>query len=150
MGIILSADSLCDLTAEMKEQYAVHTIPYHIVVDGKEYMDGVDITQDELFEIHRTRGTLPHTAAVNVGEYLAFFKKWIDEGYEIVHFCLGSALTSSYQNCLLAAEELGNITVIDSGNLSGGIGLQILDCREMIDAGKSRAEIEAYFKENDA
>ncbi len=145
MGIILSADSPCDLTAEMQVQNAVHTIPYHIVVNGKEYRDGVDITQDQLFEIYQETGQLPHTAAVNAGEYSCYFKPWVEAGHEVIHFCLGSALTSSYQNCLSAAEELGHITVIDSGNLSGGIGLQLLDCRAMIDAGKSREEIAAFF-----
>ena len=145
MGIILSADSLCDLTPELQEQNAVHIIPYHIMLQGKEYRDGVDLTQDQMFEIYWETGELPHTAAVNAGEYSSCFSQWIAEGHEVVHFCLGSSLTSSYRNCLLAAEELGHVSVIDSGNLSGGIGLQVLDCREMIDAGKSREEIEARF-----
>ena len=43
---------------------------------------------------------------------------------------------------------VGKVTVINSGNLCGGIGLQLLDCREMIDAGRSREEIEACFADS--
>ncbi len=148
MGIILSADSLCDLNEAMKQENQVYTIPYHIILEGQDYLDGENIFPDQLFQAYRERKALPRTAAINVGEYINYFQKWIEEGHEIVHFCLGSSLTSSYQNCLLAAETLGNIFVIDSGSLSAGIGLQILDCRQMIDAGKSAAEIYAYFQKN--
>lgn len=150
MGIILSSDSLCDLTEEIKKENQIHTISYHIILDEKDYIDGRDISPDELFRAYQERDILPRTAAVNVGEYVSYFQPWIEQGHEIIHFCLGSSLTSSYQNCLLAAETLGHITVIDSGSLSGGIGLQLLDCRQMIDAGKTPAEIARYFEENRA
>lgn len=42
--IILSADSTCDLDQELKERYHVHYFPLHIILDGKDYKDGIDIT----------------------------------------------------------------------------------------------------------
>ena len=148
MAIILSADSLCDMTPEMKQTFDVHTISYHIIADGKDFRDGEDIFPDQLFELYRTRHELPRTAAVNVGEYIAYFRPWVEAGHEIIHFCLGNSLTSSYQNCLLAAEELGHIAVINSGSLSAGIALQLMDCRTLIDEGKSLSEMAQYFEQN--
>lgn len=148
LEIILSADSTCDLTEELRNQYQVHTMPYHIHLEGKDYIDNVDITPEVLYEAYWKRKALPKTAAVNTFEYLEYFRKWSAEGYAVIHFCLGSALTSSYQNARLAAEELENVYVIDSCNLSSATGLQVIDCRRMIEEGKEPEEIYRYFSEN--
>lgn len=148
MKIILSADSTCDLTEELRNQYQVNTMPYHIHLEGKDYVDNVDITPEVLYQAYWDRKALPKTAAVNTYEYVEYFKKWTKQGFAVIHFCLGSALTSSYQNAKLAAEELENVYIIDSCNLSSATGLQVLDCRSMIEAGKDLEEIYRYFSEN--
>lgn len=48
--IILSADSTCDLDQELKERYHVHYFPLHIILDGKDYRDGIDITPEEIYQ----------------------------------------------------------------------------------------------------
>ena len=48
--IILSADSTCDLGDELKEKYQVHYYPFHIILEGKDYQDNVDITPEEIFQ----------------------------------------------------------------------------------------------------
>ena len=48
--IILSADSTCDLDQELKERYHVHYFPLHIILDGKDYKDGIDITMKKSFQ----------------------------------------------------------------------------------------------------
>lgn len=148
MKIILSADRTCDLTEELKEKYQVETIPYHISPEGKDYTDSVDITPNDLYEAYWERKTLPKTSAINAYEYQQYFEQWTMQGYAVIHFCLGSALTSSYQNCCVAASELSNVYVIDSCNLSTATGLQIMDCRKMIDDGMEAADIHAYFSNN--
>ena len=112
--IILSADSTCDLDQELKERYHVHYFPLHIILDGKDYKDGIDITPEEIYQKYYDEKILPKTAAVNVAEYIEHFKPWIDEGYEVIHINLGSSLSSAHQNCCIAAEELGHVHVIDS------------------------------------
>lgn len=148
MQIILSADSTCDLTEEMRSEFDVHTMPYHIHLEGKDYIDNVDITPEELYQAYWDRKALPKTAAVNTYEYTEYFSQWTTQGFAVIHFCLGSGLTSSCQNCKLAAEELENVYVIDSGNLSTATGLQVMDCRKMIEEGKGPEEIYRYFSEN--
>lgn len=145
MNIILSADRTCDLTEALRAEYKVETIPYHISLEGRDYTDNEDITPEVLYQAFWDRKALPKTSAINSFEYENYFRQWTDNGDAVIHFCLGSALTSSYQNAVVAAAELGNVYVIDSCNLSSATGLQILDCRAMIDAGKSTAEIYKYF-----
>ena len=89
---------------------------------------------------------LPRTSAINVDEYVRYFRPWVEQGYEVVHFCLGSALSSSYRNCCLAAQELGgHVHPVDSHSLSTGTGLQVMDCCRMLKEGTSAAEAADYF-----
>lgn len=61
--IILSADSTCDLDQELKERYHVHYFPLHIILDGKDYKDGIDITPEEIYQKYYDEKILPKTAA---------------------------------------------------------------------------------------
>lgn len=148
MGIRITADSLCDIPKAIKEKYQFETIPYHIILGGIDYLDGVNITPGQIYDFYEKNGQLPHTAAVNVEEYFEFFKSLLGNGEEILHFCLGNSLTSSYMNACIAAEMLEGVTIINSGNLSVGILMQMLDAYEMEKNGKSTTEIVAYFEKN--
>ena len=75
--IILSADSTCDLGDELKAKYQVHYYPFHIILGDKQYQDNVDITPEEIFQAYWERKILPKTAAIGVGEYLDYFRKWV-------------------------------------------------------------------------
>ncbi len=140
--VILSADSTCDLGEELKARYDVQYYPFHIILEGKQYQDNVDIHVREIYQAYYDRKALPATAAINVAEYVEYFKPWVDQGYDVIHFCLGGALSSSYRNSVLAARELGgHVFPIDSCNLSTGIALQIIEAGERIQAGMPAAEI---------
>ena len=144
--IILSADSTCDLGEELKEKYQVQYYPFHIILEGKDYRDNVDITPEEIFQRYYEKKVLPKTAAINVEEYIAYFRPFVEQGYEVVHLNLGSALSSAHQNCMLAARELEGVYPVDSGNLSTGIGHLVLDAGEMIKAGLRAEEIAEELK----
>ena len=130
--IILSADGTCDLDQELKERFGVQYFPFHILLDGREYKDNVDITPPEIYQIYYQKKLLPKTSAINVEEYRSHFLPWVEKGYDVIHINLGSALSSAHQNCCLAAQELGHVHVIDSGNLSTGTGLLVVEAGKMI------------------
>ena len=90
---------------------------------------------------------LPKTSAVSVGEYEDVFRPLVEEGYEVLHINLSSHLSASHQNARLAAEEVGNVWVVDSRSLSSGTGHLVLMARELIDAGKTAAEAAAALEE---
>lgn len=139
--IILSADSTCDLNPELKERYEVNYYPFHIILDGQDYLDNVTITPEQIYETYYAKKILPKTAAINMYEYMSYFKNWVNEGYEVIHICLGNSLSSAYQNCVLAAVELGHVYVINSGNLSTGMGLMVVEAGKMIQNGMGTQEI---------
>ena len=134
-AIRITADSTCDLSPELLAQYNIETLPLYIIHDGTEYKDGVDITPDALYEKVRASGKLGSTAAVNVDDYLAFFSRLRETCETVIHFTISSEMSSCCQNARIAAEEVGGVYVIDSRNLSTGIGLQVLRACELAQKG---------------
>ena len=139
--IIVTADSTCDLSDELKQQHGITVCPLHVLYETEDYLDGVDINPDRIYENYRTRKVLPSTAAISVGEYADFFRQWIDQGYQIVHITLGRALSATYSNCCLAAEELEGVYVVDSCNLSTGSGHIVLEVVRLISKGLPAAQV---------
>lgn len=137
----ISADSTCDLPVELLEKYNILTVPLHVTLDGNTYNDLVDITPDDIYAHFDKTGELPKTSAVNMQEYIDKFKPFVDKGCEIVHINIGSSLSTSHQQCKLAAKELGNVYAVDSCSLSTGTGLLVLEAVEMAEKGISAAEI---------
>jgi len=144
--VILSTDSTCDLSAELKARYNVNYMPYHINLDGKEYLDNVDITPDEIFKAYEEKKLLPKTSAINAADYEEYFKKLTKEG-EVIHINLGGALSASYNNSRLAAMECEGVYVVDSCNLSTGIGHLVIEAGKMIEEGLGAKEIALRLEE---
>ncbi len=138
------ADSTCDLSPELVERYNIKIIPLHIVLDEKEFRDGMEITPDEIYKWADANKTTPKTSAPSMADALDGYKPIIDEGDEIVAFSISSEMSTSYNILRLAAEKLeaeDKISVIDSRNLSTGIGLLVVEAAVMAAEGKSREEI---------
>lgn len=139
--IVITSDSTTDLSEELRERYNVTVMPLKITLGGKLYTDGVDITPDDIYAHHDKTGELPKTTATNVNDCLEFFKKYTDSGKTVIHFTISSDMSSTYSNACLAAEELGNVHVIDTKNLSTGGGLLVISAAEMLNEGLSAEEI---------
>lgn len=137
------ADSCSDLTRELYTQNDIDVAALSVLVEGKNRLDGVDIDPKELFESVKRSGELPQTAGVRPQVFEELFKKYIDEGYDIVYIGLGSGLSTTFQNSRIAAMDLpeDRVFLIDSQNLSTGIGLLVLKACKLRDEGKSAAEI---------
>lgn len=141
MRIRVTSDSTCDLSPELIEQYQITISPLYVVMDGKSYKDTIEITPDKIYDYVERTKKVGSTAALNVSDYLSFFEESL-QGYDaIIHFTISSEMSSCYQNACIAAEEFQNVYVIDSRNLSTGIGHLVLDAAEMAAEGKDPKEI---------
>ena len=140
--IILSADSSCDLGPELKSRYDVNYSRFHILLDGRSYQDGLDLTSSDIFSIYRQKKCIPKTAAIGVGEYYETFKTWTEQGFEVVHINLSSSISSAYQNCCIAAKELGGVYPIDSRNLSTGAGHLVIEAAKRIERGLPAKQVQ--------
>lgn len=140
--VIVTADSTCDLSAQLVAKYGIVIVPLWVAMGEQNYHDGVDIFPKDIFEHVQQTGKLPKTAAASIGEYSDFFRTYTQQGAQIVHVSIGSALSSSYQNAEIAAAENGNVFVVDSKNLSTGSGHVVLEAATLALEGQlSAAEI---------
>lgn len=131
MKFKILSDSTCDLSQELIEKYDITILPLTVVKNGEMFSDGVDITPAEIFAHVAAGGDLCSTTARNVGEYEEVFEKYAAEYDGVLHINIGSGFSCSYQNACLAAEDLENVRVVDSQNLSTGQGLVVLKACEL-------------------
>ena len=133
--IKIIADSTCDLSNELIDKYDVEIIPLQVNLDDKTYFDKVDIQPDELYAWSVSTGGVPKTSAASPEMVKNCFEKYAD--CDIIAFTIGAEMSSTYQiMCTMAQEVEGaNIEVIDSANLSTGIGLQVLLAARLIEQG---------------
>ena len=143
----ISADSSCDLSAELAEQYGIAVIPQAIIMDGKTYRDGIKLKPADIFRHVSEGGEICSTTAINTAEYCGVFSELRKECGALIHFTIGSGLSSCYQNAVLAANEVPGVTVVDSMNLTTGIGYLAVAAAKMAAAGMELEEITAKLEE---
>jgi len=148
--IKIISDSTCDLSKELIEKYNIDILPLHIHLGEEEYQDGVTITPDEIYTWADANNTTPKTSAASMAEVIDKFEPYIQNGDEIICFSISSSMSANYNVMRLAAEDMeaeDKIHIIDSANLSTGIGLLILTAADMVQAGKTADEIVATIEE---
>ncbi len=147
MNIRITADSTCDLTEELVAERNITVVPLTVSCAGESYKDGTEIAPDVLYEKIAASGQLAQTSAVNVQDYLDVFGALLQQCDAIVHFTISSDMSACYQNACIAAAELGNVYVVDSRNLSTGIGHLVLDACDMAAAGTDPAVIQRTLEQ---
>lgn len=138
--IKITSDSAADLN-ELFEQNGVDVIPLFVNLGQDEYLDGVTVNPDDIYKFVAEKNILPKTAARNSEDLKEFFKKYTDDGYKVVHFSISDKMSLMHKSACAAAEELGNVYVVDSKSLSTGIGLLVLSAVDMVKEGKTAEEI---------
>lgn len=138
------ADSTCDLTKELQERYDVTILPLHILLGEEEYEDGVSITPAEIFEWSDKHKTTPKTSAASIDKATEIFMRELDKASELVVFTISEDMSTTANVCRIVAEALeaeDKIHVVNSKNLSTGIGLTVIEAAIMAKEGKTGKEI---------
>ncbi len=145
MPIRLVTDSTCDLPSDLVARHGILVVPAVLNVEGKSYRDGIDISRAEFYARLPGLKTLPSTAAPAAGEFEAAYRRCGDADILSIH--LASQLSGLFNAARIAAEPFGaRITLVDSGQVSVGIGWQVLAAAEAIAAGKLLAEVMATLE----
>ncbi len=151
MGTIrIVADSTCDLSKDLIEKYNVSIIPLNIVLDMKSYLDGEEITPQEIYQWSDKNNTTPKTAAPEMGYVLEQLRPMAEAGEEIIFIGISEDMSVTCQVVRMAAAELNydHIWVINSQNLSTGIGLQVLRAATLAQQGIPAQEIVTEIEQN--
>ena len=141
MAICITSDSTCDLGYLVAER-DVKILPLQVNLGSNSYLDGVDITPQDIFAFVSETRQLPKTAAPSIGDYEEFFAEQLKGYDELIHFNISSKSSGSHSMAKQAEASFGGkVHVIDSMALSSGQGLLVLKACDLRDEGKSAAEI---------
>lgn len=143
MGVKIFADSTCDLSEELIKKYSVTIIPLCIIMGDKSYYDGEGLGQKEIFKWADENKTTPKTAAITAERLEQVAKPVLDAGDDIILFTISSGMSSTFNLASIYSEDNGNghMHVIDSANLSTGIGLLVIKAAEMAVEGMVAEDI---------
>ncbi|MEF2966187.1 DegV family protein [Paenibacillus sp. M1] len=143
------ADSLADIPDSWATRYNIGIVPLYVIFGETAYKDKLEIATSDIYRRVEETGELPCTSAPSPGDFIAAFRPWIERGDTIVYISMSSKLSSTYQNALIAADELpkGRVIVVDSLNVSGGIALLIMKAAQAAEAGADAGEIAAMLEE---
>jgi DegV family protein with EDD domain len=130
VGVRVVTDSSCDLPEARAEELGIEIVPLTIRFGAKEYVDRVELTNEEFWRKVATSDVLPETAAPSAGAFEETFRRLADEGADgIVCINLSSRLSATMQSAQLAAKALKGtcpVEVVDSLTVSMGLGLQCI------------------------
>lgn len=139
LGIV--TDSTSDLPHYLVEQYGIRVVPSILILEGKEYKDGIGIAREEFYARLPSLPTPPTTAAPSIGDFLAPYQSLLDSGCDhILSIHAAAQLTTIINAARQAAQEFpGKVTIVDSGSLSMGLGFQVLAAAEERESGLGSA-----------
>ena len=132
MPTAIVTDSTSDIPAEFLNEYHIYQIPVDLTLDNKTYLDGFDLSRNEFYDRLPTLKKMPTTAAPASGRFQELFKKIFKEGYtDIISIHAASKLSGIFNAARLAATEFSKtIHVVDSEQLSLGLGFQVLEAAQ--------------------
>lgn len=142
------ADSTCDLSLELLERYNIDLIPLCVVMGENTYLDGVNITPKEIYQWSMKENTTPKTAAPGIENVIRILKPYVEQDYEVIFFGISEDMSSTCDTIRLALQYLNTdkIHIINSKNLSTGIGLQVLKAATMAAEGEDIKTIVDYIQ----
>jgi len=143
MGVKIFSDSTCDLSEELIKRYSITIIPLCIIMGDKSYYDGEGLSQKDIFKWADDNKTTPKTAAITAERLEEAAKPVLEAGDDIILFTISSGMSSTFNLASIYAEDNGNghMHIIDSANLSTGIGLLVIKAAEMAEEGKGTSDI---------
>ncbi len=145
-NVRIVTDSTCDLPISLVEEYDILVVPCYVNVNGKSYLDGIELSRESFFKLLPTANPLPTTSAPGMDAFITAYQKLADSGAEgIISIHISETLSNINNVAKIAADSFDAVPVrvIDSGQLSMGLGLLALVGAKMAKAGASLDEVEA-------
>ena len=150
MSVKIISDSTCDLSEELLQKYDITMLPLHIVLGDTEYKDMVEIKPDEIYQWSNEHNDAPKTSAAAISDTIELFQTYGETYDEIVCFSISGQMSTTANVMRMAAEELGmedRVFVIDSNNLSTGIGQLVIEAAIKAKNGVGGKEIAEFMEQ---
>lgn len=145
----IMADSNCGIMPEEESHYGIHILPMPIIIDGKTYFEGIDITMEEFYQ-KQTSGSVITTSQPSPGDVTDMWDQLLKAHDEIVFIPMSSGLSNTCQTALLLAEDelyKGRVFVVDNHRISVTQALAVLDAKALADEGRTAREIKEILEQ---
>ncbi|CDM68144.1 DegV domain-containing protein [Clostridium bornimense] len=141
--IKIITDSTCDLPQSIIDEYDIEVIPLLVTINGESYKDREELVFSEMMEKIKDSDELPTTTQINPQRFYEYYKRYIDEGYKIVSIHISSKMSGTAQSALIAKDMLDteDIEVVDSQNVTAGLGVLVLEAQNLKEKGYGYKEI---------
>ncbi|KRL14124.1 hypothetical protein FD09_GL001285 [Schleiferilactobacillus perolens DSM 12744] len=148
MAIKIVTDSSVELTPQEIQQYDIRVVPLNITIDGKNYVDGRDITKSEFMTKMAAAKALPSTSQPSIGDFLNVYDELGRAGNQILAIHMTEGLSGTVNAARQASViSTSDVTVVDSGFIDRGLSFQVLAAAKMAQEDAAMADILARITE---
>lgn len=148
MAIKIITDSTSDITQSQAKEMDITVLPLKVIFDGKEYRDGIDLTNQQFYQKLAQSESLPTTSALGANDFLPHFERVQEAGDTAIVLLLCGKLSGTLQSAHIAKQQVGypNIHIVDSYNTILGLRLLVDRAVALRDAGAEAEEILAEME----
>ncbi len=142
--IKIIADSTSDLSDDILKRYDIDVLPLYIHLGENEYKDKLEIKSEDIYEWSDKNNATPKTSAPSIEDVVKAIKPYADQGDDVIMFAISEDMSTTANVMRLAAAEIDyeeHVYVIDSANLSTGIGHLVIEAAIMVRKQMSAKEI---------
>ena len=126
-------DSGSSIKQDEKELYNVDIIPLKVLLNGKEYLDGLDLTMDVFYDELINNNQFPKTSLPDLGELEDKVKKYVDEGHDVIILTISSGISGTYNAMNLLFQDEPKVHIVDSETACGGMKILVREINKYRD-----------------
>lgn len=147
MKTAILTDTNSGITIEEAQQRGLYVLPMPVIIDGKDYLEGVNVTHADLYAAMRA-GKDIHSSQPAPGDFIDMWNRIFAEGYdELVYIPMSSGLSGFYETaCCFAGTWSGQVYVVNNRRISVTLYESVLEALRMAQQGMSAAAIKASLE----
>ncbi|SRR6266700_1064863 len=141
--VAVVTDSTADLAPELAEQRGVTVVPLTVTLDGRSYLDGVEITAGDFYGKLAASGATASTSQPSPGRFAEVYRRLLDDHDEVVSMHISARLSGTIAAATQAAEMVGTdrVHVLDTEMVSMPLGLLVLVASALAAGGEPATAI---------
>ena len=140
-NIMITTESVCDLPESILNNRNIKVIPYHVITDKGDFYDGVEVAGRGLADYLREESNNVRPVPPSISEYESFFASCLLNANNVIHIAMSNKISRGFRFASTASEAFENVKVINSENVSSGIGIAVIAAENMLRQGASVEEI---------
>ena len=125
-SVVITTSSMCDIPAYVIRNLNIGVIPFKVCTDKGVFLDEQEIEAEEVIKYMMARDKVARTQSPDIIDFEQFFSGQLNRARHIIHITAAGNTLREYTRAVQAARAFGNVTIVDSGRLSGSMGMMVL------------------------